>query len=193
MNTQASRLGLSPLHRMPAMVRHSICLAVACLLGACATTPRAPEPTSLPSDGRVEVSWTDPAAFIEPSCRFTVEGRDTGWVRSLAQSTRDRAERLLPAGERLDIRFLVIDRAGECEPLPRSGGIIRVVREIYPPRITVHYRRTAADGRVLDEADRRLSNNGFLMDAGRLNDNDPLRHERGMIDGWLRALLGTRR
>ena len=176
------------------MGRQSVSIAIlACLLAGCASAPPAPEPTRLPPDGRVDVSWADPASFVEPDCSFTSDGRDTGWVRSLAQSTRASAGKLLPPGDRLEIRFLAIDRAGECEPSPRAGGVIRVVRDIYPPRITVHYRRTAADGRVLDERDRRLSNNGFLMDASQLGNNDPLHHERRMIDAWLRSLLVPRR
>ena len=163
------------------------------MLGGCATVPRAPEPTQLASDGRVEVSWADPALFIEPTCRLMPGGEDTSWVRNLAASTRASAERLLPAGERLDIRFLAIDRAGECEPVRAAGGVIRVIRDIYPPRIAVHYRRTGVDGRVLDEADRRLGNSGFMPGYGRATDNDSLHYERQMIDAWLRTLPGVRR
>ena len=59
----------------------------------------------------------------------------------------------------LDIR-----RAGMYEPWHGPDlDNTRVIREIYPPRMTVTFRHTDADGRVLAEGERKLSDNGFMM------------------------------
>ena len=52
----------------------------------------------------------------------------------------------------LDIR-----RAGSYEPWHGPDlDDTRIIRDIYPPRITLTFRRTDADGNVLDEGERKL-------------------------------------
>ena len=43
-----------------------------------------------------------------------------------------------------------------------------------------------ADGAVLAQGERRLADPGFLQGAARLDDSDPLRFEKRLIDDWLR-------
>ena len=166
----------------------------ALLLVACATTAgtRDPQPLQLPANDRVNVSWADPASFSEHSCDFAPGGRDTEWVRDLAKYTRDRAERILPAGAHLDVNFIDIDRAGECLPNMRANQDIRVIRDMYPPRITLHY-RLSGNGVAAADADAKLTDLAFMMNPPGLPGNsDPLRYEKRMVDDWLRKLLGKR-
>ncbi|MGG6461852.1 DUF3016 domain-containing protein [Solilutibacter silvestris] len=165
----------------------------ALLLAACASTAgtRGPQQLQLPANDRVNVSWADPASFSEHSCDFAPGGRDTEWVRDLAKYTRDRAEKSLPAGAKLDVHFIDIDRAGEC--IPRMGGEqIRVIRDVYPPRINLHY-RLSGNGVTAADADAKLLDLAFTMNPPGLPGNsDPLRYEKRMVDDWLRKLLGKR-
>jgi len=164
----------------------------ALLLASCASTrTREPQALQLPANDRVNVSWADPATFSEHSCDFAPGGRDTAWVGDLARYTRDRAEKSLPGGARLDVHFIDIDRAGECLPNGRAEQI-RVIRDMYPPRITLHY-RLSGNGVTATNADARLSDLAFMMNAPGLPGNsDPLRYEKRVIDDWLRKLLGKR-
>lgn len=163
----------------------------ALLLAACAYTPAPRDPATLrlPADGRVAVSWADPASFSEHSCDFAYGGNDPGWVRQLAEYTRTQAEKRLPTGAMLDVHFNDIDRAGECFPT-RHGQSLRIVKDVYPPRINLHYRLSGA-GVVASEGDARLLDAAFLMGGSPL-DSDPRRFEKRLIDDWLRRLTGPR-
>ena len=52
--------------------------------------------------------------------------------------------------------------------------------------MTVQFRRLDADGKVVAEGERKLSDPSYLMGIQPLNDSDPLRYEKRMIDSWVR-------
>lgn len=148
-------------------------------------------PRSLPAEGSVDVRWEDPAQFAEIRySRNRFEARRGDWVNQLATYLRTRAQAKLPAGERLEVDITDIKRAGDYEPWhsPQLQDT-RVIRDLYPPRIDLTFKRIGADGRVIAEGERRLRNLSFLMDARMLNDSDPLRYEKALIDRWLRSEL----
>lgn len=165
-------------------------LMVAAVQGSAAvrtvTDPAAPR--ALPADGPVSVAWTDPATFSEirlSGNRWEAERGD--WVVQLARYLRQRAAARLPAGQTLEVTITDIRRAGNYEDWhgPQANDV-RIVRDLYPPRITLHFVLHGADGAVLAQGDRKLSDLGFLQDATRLDDSDPLRFEKRLIDDWLR-------
>lgn len=147
-------------------------------------------PRALPVEGAVSVEWTDPAQFSD--LRFSNnrwEAQQGDWVTSLARHLQERAEARLPAGQQMDVTITDIQRAGRYEPW---AGInyshVRVMRDIYPPRMTLNVRITGADGQVLSEGERRLSDMSYLQSSS-LNNTDNLRFEKRMIDDWLRREL----
>ena len=105
----------------------------------------------------------------------------------MAQHLRKRAQKELPAGEQLAVDITDIKRAGDYEPWhgPQFDDT-RFVRDIYPPRIVLNFKRTDADGRVVEEGQRTLRDLSFLMGPRPLSDSDPLRYEKRLIDDWLR-------
>jgi len=145
-------------------------------------------PRSLPAEGgAVSVSWTDPAQFSE--IKFSGnrwESQQGTWVTDLAKYLRDEAGQRLARGQTLDVVISDIDRAGRYEPTVRVGmDHIRVVKDIYPPRMTLNFTVKGADGQVVAEGERKLVDHGFLMGSN-LNSNDALRYEKRLIDDWLR-------
>jgi len=97
------------------------------------------------------------------------------------------AQRLLPQGQRLAIEITDVDMAGDFEPWRMQSVDLRVVRDIYPPRIDLHFRVVGPDGQVLKEGDRKLRDPAYLMTstAARFS-TDPLRFEKALLDAWLR-------
>ncbi|KAB7769949.1 DUF3016 domain-containing protein [Xanthomonas maliensis] len=145
-------------------------------------------PRALPSDGPVDVRWTDPAQFSE--LRFSSnrwEAQQGDWVTQLAEHFRKSAARQLAPGQHLSVTITDIRRAGQYEPWhgPRLQDV-RIVKDIYPPRLSFQYTLTDAQGHVIDEGERKLVDSAFLMSGPRLNDSDPLRFEKAMIDDWVR-------
>lgn len=143
-------------------------------------------PRRLPTQGAVDVRWQDPAGFAEiVHSHNRAEARRGNWVERLALHLRARAQRRLPAGERLEVEFTDIDRAGDFEPwVAVEFRDTRVLRDLYPPRIALTFRRVAADGTVLAQGARELRDAGYLLRT-RAGDGDPLRFEKDLIDRWL--------
>jgi len=144
-------------------------------------------------DARVSVDWTDPAQFSElKHYRSFRDMRPAEWLDPLAKYLRTRAERVLPAGERLEVTFTDVQRAGNYEPWhgPRLDDV-RIVRDIYPPRIELRFRLLDANGSVLREGERTLRDSAFLMRDG-AHETDSLRFEKRLLDQWLRKEFGTR-
>jgi len=148
------------------------------------------QPRSLPEQGAVSVSWTDPAQFTELRySRNRWEAKRGDWVRQLAEHLRTSAGERLPPGERLDIVITDIRRAGDYEPWHgASAQDIRFMREIYPPRITLNFKRYDASGRVVAEGERKLVDSMYLSSTG-TSDSDLLRYEKQLLDDWLRRDL----
>lgn len=155
------------------------------------TDPQAPRALADNADSAVKVSWTDPAQFSEIRySRNRWEAQRGDWVTQLAAYFQKSATRQLPAGERMDITITDIKRAGDYEPWhgPRMDDV-RIVKDIYPPRLSFRWTRTDASGQVLGQGEEKLADTAFLMNSARLNDSDPLRYEKRMIDDWLRRSL----
>lgn len=153
------------------------------------TDPQAPR--ALSGDGPVKVSWTDPAQFTEirqSTNRF--EAQRGNWVQQLATYVQTSAGKQLQPGQTLEVTLTDIKRAGDYEPWhgPR-GNDIRILRDIYPPRIALTFTLTDAQGQVLAQGERKLSDSGYLHNIGLQRDTDPLRYEKRLVDEWVRRDL----
>jgi len=176
----------------------ALLLAGMLAVGSVAAAPRtvtAPDaPRALQADGPVSVQWNDPAKFTEirqSTNRFEAERGD--WVQQLARYVQTSAAKPLQVGQTLEVTLVDVKRAGDYEPWhgPR-GRDIRIMRDIYPPRITLQYTLKDASGRIIDEGDARLSDSGYLHNIGLKSDTDPLRYEKRLIDDWVKRQLTSR-
>ena len=77
--------------------------------------------------------------------------------------------------------------AGDFEPWrgPQMTDV-RIVKDIYPPKVDLEFRLTGADGKVVKEGKRQLRDLAFMMKANTAA-NDNLRFEKALLDEWLRA------
>lgn len=168
-------------------------LALALVLVAlgCATTREPVGAGALPAQGPVAVAWQDPAGFSEPTWGAMPVDRGS-WIRPLAEHLRERAAALLPPGHRFEVELLDVNRAGEFEPGRAAGANdIRVIRDIYPPRIHLRFRHLDGAGAVLADGERRLIDLAFLQQSP-VGGSDPLRYEKRLLDDWLRRELASR-
>jgi hypothetical protein len=164
-------------------VQGRIILTLACVLAAAGASARISNvtdpdaPRSLPAQGPVSVQWEDPAQFSE--IRYShnpSESRRGHWVEQLARYLREQAQARLPVGERLEVVITDINLQDT-----------RIIRELYPPRIELRFRRLDAAGGVIAEGERKLTNGAFLHTSR--PDSDALRYEEDLIDTWVRREL----
>ena len=82
-----------------------------------------------------------------------------------------------------------VDLAGDFEPQQPYVNEVRIVKDIYPPRIDLRFRLVDGAGRVLKEGTRTLRDPSFLL-RGAGDSGDALRFEKSMIDRWLQEEFG---
>lgn len=155
------------------------------VLGCLALTLGAADPAA-PS--RVEVNFADPEGFTDLKDRdFVSDSVNAGYVRELKEHLERAAARRLPADHRLIVTIEDVDMAGDFEPW-RSPDLhdVRIVKDIYPPRIDLTFQLLDANGAVVAEGRRELRDLAFNMRITRLPTNDPLRHEKTLLDDWVR-------
>lgn len=155
------------------------------------TDPQAPRALASNADSPVKVDWTDPAQFTDIRySRNRWEAERGNWVNDLASYFQKTAAKHLPEGQQLQVTITDIKRAGDYEPWhgPRMDDV-RIVKDIYPPRLSFTWVRTDASGQVIDQGEKKLVDTAFLMSSVSFNGSDPLRYEKRMIDDWLRREL----
>lgn len=148
---------------------------------------------SLPGDGPVTVQWTDPAGFTE--LRYSNDrwqSQRGNWVESLARHLRQSASRQLSEGERLEVTITDIDLAGQYEPSHgRTNHDVRMLRETTPPKIDLSFRHFSAQGELIAEGERELRDLNYLSRPVVQRRNDSLRHEKRLLDDWLKKELAA--
>jgi hypothetical protein len=140
------------------------------------------------ADSRVEVTFGDLAKFADLRTSIMTNDRDRA---SLAEDLRRHIEREAPAhlppGTRLAVGIRDVDMAGEYPPITGSmSRDLRVIKDVYPPRIDLDFRLLRSDGTVEREGKRELRDAGFLWQSGSFGASDVLRHEKNLLDQWLR-------
>jgi hypothetical protein len=109
-----------------------------------------------------------------------IEVIEPRFQRIFERSLRNR----LPEGHQLAIEIRDIDLAGEFEPW---RGVrfqdVRIIRSIYPPRISFTWTELDADGATIREGEEKLI--GTMMGRSLAShQSDPLIHEQDLIRRW---------
>ncbi|HEY2630430.1 MAG TPA: DUF3016 domain-containing protein [Usitatibacter sp.] len=130
------------------------------------------------------VEYVKPEKFTDAGRRHANIDRDET-LENLKRHLVERAAKLLPADETLAITVTDVDLAGAFEPWQAYSRELRIVKDIYPPKIDLSYRLTRADGAVVKEGTRTLRDTGFLTTPGLSYSGDNLRYEKIMLDDWM--------
>ena len=155
-------------------------LGLACTLMAAIATAT--------TTGTVSVRYDHPENFTETRevKAFAPARADAGYLQTLKAYIEKRAAAVLEPGQRLDIVVTDLDRAGSYLPSVGARQPVRVVKDVYPPRITLRFRLLDSQGQVIREGERKLTDLGFMYDSpGGYASTDPLRYEKRVIDRWL--------
>jgi hypothetical protein len=138
--------------------------------------------------GRVTVTWAPPDKLSEVKDNQMHRGwlRPEDWTKTLGDYLRTRAERLLPPGQHLEVTIDDIKLAGNFEPWRGPDAQdIRIMKDLYPPRVDLHYRLVASDGTPIREGDSKLRDMAYLQHTVPTS-TDPLRYDKRLLDDWLK-------
>ena len=144
--------------------------------------------TPVPAGPRAEVNFFEPEKFTDvKDSSMSTDFRRTTYLDQIRDHVLEQAKYFVPAGYHLTVTFTDIDMAGDFEPWrgPQFDDI-RIIKDIYPPRLVLTFRLTDAQGNVVKEGKRDLRDTAFQMRITTSN-QDSLRYEKAMLDDWLRS------
>ena len=153
-------------------------------LTSCATTPKVETPA------RVKVTYVEPEKFtdVKETWPGTDKERDS-ILEVLRDFIVERAAEFLPPGQKLELTFRDIDLAGDFEPWRGIRlGEIRIVKELYPPRMKFDYRILTTEGKLVREGQADLRDLSFML-RSYYSKQDSYRFEKEMLDDWFRTEL----
>jgi hypothetical protein len=137
---------------------------------------------------RADVAFFEPQKFTDVKDSYMGDFERTTYLDGIRDHLLEQAKYYVPEGHHLSVTFTDIDMAGDFEPWrgPRWDDV-RIVKDIYPPRIQLAFRLTDAQGNVVKEGKRDLRDLAFMMKINMSFRDDPVRHEKALLDDWLRS------
>ncbi len=166
------------------MTTKTLFLIVLAALGGAAASAATPADQSR---AQVEVIFFEPEKFSDVRADLMGSEKDRDYyLQMLREHLAERVAAWLPAGSKLSVTVFDVDMAGEFEPWrgPRFQDI-RIVKDIYPPRVTLEFKLVNVRGEIVAQGRRELRDLTFMMNLS-INRNDSLRHEKQLLDEWLR-------
>ena len=136
-----------------------------------------------PPAGAVSVEFVQHETFSDAG-NDGFEGFSPATLAAIKKYVERTAPRYLQPGQQLSIRITDIDLAGSIEPWRGAGRDVRIVRDVYPPRINLSFEWRDAEGHVLAQGEKQLRNLAF-QSTTLSRDSDALRYEKALINDWL--------
>ena len=148
-------------------------MAASSLLTAAETKPSA-----------VTVKFNEPDKFTDAASHFN-GGTDKYYLETLTEHLQKVAARRLAAGQTLEVTFTDIDLAGDFIPSNPRLMDVRVIKDIYIPRMVLFFRLLDAEGKVVKEGERKLTDLSFMNNIGLVDRSLPLFYDKALLTDWV--------
>ena len=137
--------------------------------------------------GAITVDYVQPEKFTDVKERqFKTAPEKNAHLKNLKSWLEKEGAKHIADGQTLRLRILDIDLAGDFEPWNGpSFQDVRVLKDIYPPRIKLQFTLQGSDGKVISEGERELRNLSYLMESSFASRN-ALEHDERLLQDWLR-------
>lgn len=157
------------------------------VLGLLAVAPLVMRAAERRTIARADVIFFEPKKFTDVKDTYMGDYERTTYLDLIREHLLEQAKYYVPEGDFLQVTITDIDMAGDFEPWHGPNwDDVRVVKEIYPPRVQLTFRLTDAAGNVVKQGKRDLKDLNFLMKINMSFRDDPVRHENALLDDWLR-------
>jgi hypothetical protein len=141
--------------------------------------------------GEAKMSLLNPDKFtdIKPgngTDKSFRKGLERAFTQELAKSAK-----ALPAGQVLEVTFTDIDLAGEVDPVDMPGGYqLRLLMDVYFPRLQFDYRVLDASGAVVSEQKGvELKDMSYLSGPRSATTSTSFYYETRMLRDWFKKTL----
>jgi len=137
--------------------------------------------------GSAVVNWSNPASYKDVRASSGSQEEFQAKTFSELESTIQKLAASLPDGQKLEMTVTDLDLAGDVKftGARTQHQDVRVVKEMYPARITFHYRLLDGKGKVLKEGDEKIQSR-TLSASMRTGSSEPLGMEKRMIKSWFK-------
>ncbi|SEL19669.1 Protein of unknown function [Colwellia chukchiensis] len=151
---------------------------IGCLLGFAALMTQ----VSALQAAEVEVKWTNPDKYTDIDAGEEHRKHFKARVFKSFEEHFVKMAALLPAQHKLVLDITDVDLAGDVN----FGGTrrIRIVKELFFPRLEFNYQLLNADNSVVKSAEVALKDMSFLMHSGLKYRSKSFGYEKEMFDKW---------
>jgi len=132
----------------------------------------------------VTVAFKEADKFTDARSHFN-GSTDQYYLDTLAAHLQKVAARHLAAGQKLEVTFTDIDLAGDFIPTNPNMQDVRIIKDIYIPRMTLIFKVTGPDGKVVKEGERRLNDLNFMSNIGLIDRDQPLYYDKALLTTWV--------
>lgn len=135
-------------------------------------------------NGAVKITWQEPKKFRDIKSSGELQSRfENRMFETLTKELNKEASKSLKPNQKLDLVVTDVDMAGDMRPtFGATSNDLRVVKEIYPPRISFSYQVLEGE-QVVIAGDEKLTNLNFMNDIRPVNDR-PFSHETRLLTEW---------
>lgn len=139
--------------------------------------------------GTANVNWEDPEQYSDLGTDFKDRTNPEHFMKEMERHIERLAQQELPDGAVLSVNVTDVDLAGRVEPERLDD--VRIMRDIYPPRMKLSY-QLMRDNEVVEEGEASLVDLDYNYNIRRsILNSDPFYHEKEMIDEWMRSEFGS--
>lgn len=140
-------------------------------------------------NGIVKVEWQDPKSFRDVKATSGIQSRfENRTFKELTKNLNKEAAKVLKPNQTLEMVVTDLDLAGDVKPtFGATMNDLRVVKDIYPPRITFSYKVTEGE-QVIIAGNEKLTDLGFMNTIYKANDQSN-RYENALLTSWLKDTI----
>ncbi len=144
--------------------------------------------------GEAKVSWQEPEKYTD--IRASNESRDSFKERVFKEFNAmfSTMAKKLPDGYQMEITVTDLDLAGDVNSMySRQGRDIRVVKELYWPRMSFSYTLRNEKNEVVASAKEDVKDMNFMMSAGIHSNVSSFDYEEKMLNDWFKTQQKTKK
>ncbi len=139
----------------------------------------------------VVIDWHQPDQYTDLGTHFHDHTNLNTFKKELEPYVVRIANDHLPDGTTLELTITDVDLAGEFEPW-RPETDVRIVRTVYPPRMSLQYSVFDVRGELVDSGEADIVDPTFDFNIGqRFLSQDRFFYERDLIASWIRNDLSV--
>ncbi|MFQ6371571.1 DUF3016 domain-containing protein [Shewanella sp. YIC-542] len=143
--------------------------------------------------GKVKIEWQQPHQYTDIRSATELQQRfEQRLFDSLTKTLDKAAAKVLKGNETLELVVTDVDLAGDLRPTFGKGPAsdIRIVKDIYPPRINFSYRLLDGE-QVIMVGSEKLRDMSFMDRISKI-DNSSFKYEHALLKEWFAKTIAPR-